>query len=91
MIVYCTGRSSPICNIVQLVEQSSMNRVARAKQGYNHNSDAKCFYNDCTSSLNNEMLIIKCWNSCPSLPQRVLNLSLEIRYARKSWVDGWAT
>ncbi|KAA0032369.1 hypothetical protein E5676_scaffold340G00330 [Cucumis melo var. makuwa] len=35
-------------------EQSMMNRVARAKQPYNHIEDPSCFHNDNTSSLKNE-------------------------------------
>ncbi|KAL0544593.1 hypothetical protein IC582_019710 [Cucumis melo] len=36
------------------------------------------------------MHIIKCWNFSPNLPQRVLNHSLETRYARRCWIDDWA-
>ncbi|TYK20430.1 NBS-LRR type resistance protein [Cucumis melo var. makuwa] len=38
-----------------------------------------------------QMCIIKCWNSSPSLPQRVLNYSLVTRYERPFWVDYRAT
>ncbi|KAA0032152.1 CACTA en-spm transposon protein [Cucumis melo var. makuwa] len=34
--------------------------------------------------------IIKCWNSSPSLPQRVVSHSLGMRYALRCWVDDQA-
>uniref|UniRef100_A0A9I9EDD2 NBS-LRR type resistance protein n=1 Tax=Cucumis melo TaxID=3656 RepID=A0A9I9EDD2_CUCME len=37
------------------------------------------------------MRIIKCWNSNPSLPQRVVSHSLRMRYAIRCWVDDQAT
>ncbi|KAA0053248.1 NBS-LRR type resistance protein [Cucumis melo var. makuwa] len=37
------------------------------------------------------MHIIRCWNSNPSLPQRVLSHSLRTRYVRLFWVDDRAT
>uniref|UniRef100_A0A9I9EFX1 CACTA en-spm transposon protein n=1 Tax=Cucumis melo TaxID=3656 RepID=A0A9I9EFX1_CUCME len=37
------------------------------------------------------MSIIKCGNSSPSLPQRVVNHSLGMRYAIRCWVDDQAT
>ncbi|KAA0053216.1 CACTA en-spm transposon protein [Cucumis melo var. makuwa] len=74
-------------------EQSSINRTAKAKQPYNHNSDAKCFYNDNTRTLGVtslfrkrlQMRIVKCWNSSPNLSQRILNYSIGTRYARSFW------
>ncbi|KAA0045227.1 NBS-LRR type resistance protein [Cucumis melo var. makuwa] len=37
------------------------------------------------------MYIIKCWNSNPSLPQKIVSHSLRIRYAIRCWVDHQAT
>ncbi|TYK02447.1 NBS-LRR type resistance protein [Cucumis melo var. makuwa] len=37
------------------------------------------------------MRIIKCWNSNPNLPQRVVSHSLRMRYAIRCWVDDHAT
>uniref|UniRef100_A0A9I9EKV4 NBS-LRR type resistance protein n=1 Tax=Cucumis melo TaxID=3656 RepID=A0A9I9EKV4_CUCME len=37
------------------------------------------------------MHIIKCWNSNPSLPQRVVSHSLRMKYAIRCWVDDQAT
>ncbi|KAA0046958.1 CACTA en-spm transposon protein [Cucumis melo var. makuwa] len=34
---------------------------------------------------------IKCWNTSPNLPHRVISHSLGMRYAIKCWVDDWAT
>ncbi|KAA0026073.1 NBS-LRR type resistance protein [Cucumis melo var. makuwa] len=37
------------------------------------------------------MRIIKCWNSNPSLPQRIVSHSLRMRYAIRYWVDNQTT
>ncbi|TYK09574.1 NBS-LRR type resistance protein [Cucumis melo var. makuwa] len=37
------------------------------------------------------MRIIKCWNSNPNLPHRVVSHSLRMRYAIGCWVDDLAT
>nr|ADN34241.1 NBS-LRR type resistance protein [Cucumis melo subsp. melo] len=37
------------------------------------------------------MRIIKCWNSNPSLPQRIVTHSLRMKYAIRCWVDDQAT
>uniref|UniRef100_A0A9I9E5H2 NBS-LRR type resistance protein n=1 Tax=Cucumis melo TaxID=3656 RepID=A0A9I9E5H2_CUCME len=57
-------------------EQSRTNKAARQKQPYNHSSGSKS---------------IKCWNSNPSLPQRVVSHSLRMKYAIRCWVDDQAT
>ncbi|TYK13618.1 NBS-LRR type resistance protein [Cucumis melo var. makuwa] len=57
-------------------EQSRINKGARAKQPYNHNSGSK---------------LIKCWNSSPITPQKVLNHYLGVRYARLFWVGDRVT
>uniref|UniRef100_A0A9I9ED03 CACTA en-spm transposon protein n=1 Tax=Cucumis melo TaxID=3656 RepID=A0A9I9ED03_CUCME len=45
----------------------------------------------CSCCRPQRMCIIKCWNSNPSLPWRVVSHSVRMRYAIRCWVDDHAT
>ncbi|TYK04839.1 CACTA en-spm transposon protein [Cucumis melo var. makuwa] len=88
-------------------EQSWTNKTARQKQPYNHSSGSKSFLQrqhelaekkgepvdhvELFQETHVRAGTIKCWNSNPNLPQRVVSHSLGMRYAIRCWVDDQAT